>query len=361
MLSQGHTKYAWNSGSLKILFLILLFFCVRVTISADGIDSLFLSEEIINLELSSDFSAIEKSRTADPQCFDGTLIYFSPAGQPVKFSVKVTARGKFRRNPEVCSFPPLLVNFKEKEVRNTIFDNQDKLKLVTPCQDEEDVIEEYMVYKMYNQVTDMSMKVRLAKIRYFDTSTGKKLFEKYSFFIEDKDHVARRNGAAVERGFLTPFALKKDNYLKMALFEYLIGNKDWYVTSKKNVVIIQSTDLPIELDAVPYDFDMSGMIDAEYGKPAGVPDYRLVDPRIYRGLCSSNEEFKETFEFYRKLKPVFESVINNQELIPKHNRKQLIRYINKFYSVIDNDQLFKREILNVCQTMKDYNIAVVHN
>jgi hypothetical protein len=356
-----HIKNSYNSGPLKIFFVTFLFLCRTALVSADGIDSLFLSEEIINLELSSDFSAIEKGRIADPQCFDGTLIYFSPTGQHVKFSVKVMARGQFRRNPEVCSFPPLLVNFKEKEVRNTIFNNQDKLKLVTPCQDEKDLIEEYMIYKMYNQVTDMSMKVRLAKIRYFDTSTGKELFEKFSFFIENKDHVARRNGAALKKGFLTPFALEKNNYLKMALFEYLIGNKDWYVTSRKNVVIMQSENPVIELEAVPYDFDMSGLIDAAYSKPAGVPEYLLADRRVYRGLCYTSDEFKDTFEFYRKLKPVFESVINSQELIPKHNRKQLIRYVDKFYSIIDNDQLFKQEILNVCQTTKDYNIASVHN
>jgi hypothetical protein len=357
---QGHRKFYRNSGLTKICLLTLLFFLRAGILSAETSDSLFLSDEILNLELRSDFSAIEKSRTGEPQYFEGELVCF-PAGSPsVKFPVKVSVRGQFRRNPEICSFPPLFLKFKEKEVRNTIFDNQDKLKLVTPCQDEEDVIEEYIVYRMYNQVTDMSMKVRLAKILYFDTSTGKELFEKYSFFIEDKDQVASRNGAVLEKGFLTPFALEKDNYMKMALFEYMIGNKDWYVTSKKNVVIMQSADPPIELEAVPYDFDLSGFIDAVYGNPPGVPDYRLVDPRIYRGLCNTNEEFNRTFEFFRKLKPVFESVINSQELIPKYKRRQLIRYIGQFYSVIDNERLFRREILSVCQTMKDYNIAEVH-
>lgn len=355
-----HIKNSFNSGPLKIFFLTLLFLCWTALVSADVIDSLFRSEEIIRLELSSDFSAIEKGRTGDPQYYDGELTYFPDGGEPVRFSVKVMARGHFRRNPEVCSFPPLLVNFKGKEVKNTIFDNQDKLKLVTPCQDEEDVIEEYMVYKMYNQVTDMSMKVRLAKILYYDTSAGKKLFEKYSFFVEDKDHVAKRNEAIIRERFLTPFELEKEKYKKMVLFEYMIGNKDWYVTSRKNVVIMQSEDPVIELEAVPYDFDLSGLIDAAYSKPAGVPEYLLADKRVYRGLCYTSDEFKDTFEFYRKLKPVFESVINSQELIPKYNRKQLIRYIDKFYSVINNDQLFKSEILKVCQTMKDYNIAEVH-
>lgn len=357
---QGHRKFYRNSGFIKICLLTFVLFLRVEILPADTSDTLFRSDDILNLELRSDFSAIEKSRTGEPQYYDGELICFPAGNLPVKFSVKVCARGQFRRNPQVCSFPPLLVKFKEKEVRNTIFDNQDKLKLVTPCQDEEDVIEEYIIYKLYNQVTEMSMKVRLTKILYFDTSTGKELFEKYSFFVEDKDQVASRNGAVLEKGFLTPFSLEKDSYMKMALFEYMIGNKDWWVTSKKNVVIMQSADPPIELEAVPYDFDLSGFIDAVYGKPPGVPDYRLVDPRVYRGLCYTNEEFNRTFEFFWKLKPVFESVIKSQELIPKYKRRQLIRYIGQFYSVIDNERLFRREILSVCQTMKDYNIAEVH-
>lgn len=360
MLTRFHIKYTYISGPLKIFFLTLLLLCRTASVFADGIDTLFRSEKIIRLELSSDFSAIEKSRTGDPQYYDGELTYFPDSGEPIRFSVKVMARGQFRRNPEVCSFPPLLVNFKGKEVRNTIFDNQDKLKLVTPCQDEKDVIEEYMVYRMYNQVTDLSMKVRLAKILYYDTATDRKLFEKYSFFVENKDHVARRNEVSVKDRFLTPFDLDKENYKKMSLFEYLIGNKDWYVTSRKNIVIMQSEDPAVELEAVPYDFDLSGFIDASYSKPEGVPEYLLADKRVYKGLCYTADEFKDTFEFYKKLKPVFESVINSQDLIPRYDKKQLIRYIDKFYSVINNEQLFNREILKACQTMKDYNIAEVH-
>ena len=53
---------------------------------------------------------------------------------------------------------------------------------------------------MYNQVTDLSFKVRLVKILYFDTGRNKPVFEKYSFFIEDKDHVAERNNILQKTG-----------------------------------------------------------------------------------------------------------------------------------------------------------------
>jgi hypothetical protein len=101
---------------------------------------------------------------------------------------------------------------------------------------------EYTIYKMYNQVTDLSMKVRLVKILYFDTSLGKKLFKKYSFFIEDKERVAERNDAFDKDRFLTPFDLNSDNFKKLSFFQYMIGNRDWFITSRKNIDIIQPND-----------------------------------------------------------------------------------------------------------------------
>jgi hypothetical protein len=348
-----------KSGFLKISIVVLLYNYPAKPVYSFETDTLFRSDEIINIQLRSDFSAIEKNRTGNPEYFEGELIYYSPGGEPAKFNVRVMVRGHFRRDPEICSFPPLLVNFREKEVRNTLFDNQDKLKLVTPCQDDKDVVEEYLVYKMYNQVTDLSMKVRLAKITYYDTGGGKKLFEKYSFFVEDRDHVAKRNKAAVKDRFLTPFDLNRENFKKMAVFEYIIGNKDWHITSRKNVIIMQPEDPSIGLVVVPYDFDLSGLVNVDYSKPEGVPEYLLKDKRIYKGLCYTNDEFKDTFEFFRKMKPVFESVIDNQELISKYDKKYIVRYIDRFYEVIEDEDLFRREFLNACHTRQDYNLSDV--
>lgn len=341
---------------LKIPVFLLFFFYVTNSLMAAKTDILFLSDEVIRMELRSDFSAIQKGRAENPEYYNGELIYYTPDGKTTKLSVKVMSRGIFRRNPANCSFPPLFVNFKKNEVKNTIFDSQDKLKLVTPCQEEEDLIEEYVIYKMYNQVTGLSMKVRLAKILYFDTGTGEEVFEKYSFFIEDKEKVAERNNVIAKDRFLTPFDLNRENFKRMSVFQYLIGNKDWYVTSRKNIVIMQPNDTIMEPFAVPYDFDFSGFVDAEYSKPKGVPEHLLISKRVYKGICYTDDEFKDIFAFYRELMPVFESIINNQELISKYRRKQILRYINDFYTVIKSNELIKREFLNVCETRKDYNI-----
>jgi hypothetical protein len=324
---------------------------------ATGIDSLFRSEEIIEIELRSDFSEIQKERTENPGYHEGKLIYLSQTGDPVELEVRVMARGNFRLKPENCNFPPLMVDFKKSDAKNTLFENQDKLKLVTPCQTDEDLIDEYTVYKMYNVVTDLSFKVRLARILYFDTGTNKAVFERYSFFLEDKDHVAERNNLVPVNNFITPFEVNRDNYIKLSFFQYLIGNKDWWVSSRKNTVIMQAKDSTGVFFAMPYDFDFSVFVNADYTKPGGDPNYSIADRRMYKGICFTDEEYQKVFEFYRELRPVLESIVNTQDLISRNARKEKLRFIKEFYTVIDNRYLRKQNILNLCETRQDYKLA----
>jgi len=341
---------------LKITLLLFAVFHCSGRLKAEGVDTLFKSDEVLILELRSDFLAIKSDTAKDPGLHAGTLVIRTPGGKTKKYSVGIRARGEFRRDPVNCSFPPLLVNFKKKDMKKSVFHGQEKLKLVTPCQTEGDVVEEYLIYRMYNRVTDLSLKVRLAKILYFDTGTGRELFEKYSFFIEDEGHMAKRNGAVKTDRFLTPFEIDRQNYRRMSIFEYLIGNKDWYLTARKNIVIVESELTPGILYSVPYDFDVAGLVNAIYTKPDNVPDAYLSERRIYKGLCYTEEEFAETFEYFKKLKPVFDEILNNQAILQKAGIREVIKYLENSYKIIDDKASLKKEFLDVCETRKTYNL-----
>ena len=341
---------------LRIFVILVSILLCSGRIKAEGVDTLFTSDEVLILELRSDFSAIKSDTAEDPASHSGKLIIKTPGGKAKKYSVRIRARGDFRRDPEICSFPPLLVNFKKKDMKKSVFRGQDKLKLVTPCQTGEDVAEEYLIYRMYNHVTDLSLKVRLAKILYFDTGTDKELFENYSFFIEDEDQMAKRNGAVIIERFLTPFELDRQNFMRMSIFEYLIGNKDWYITSRKNIVVVESKSNPGILYSIPYDFDLAGMVDAVYTKPRDVPESYLSARRVYKGLCYTEKEFAETFEFYKKLKPVFDELLNNHEVLQRAGIREVIRYLENSYRIIDDKSSLKKEFLDVCETRKTYNL-----
>lgn len=340
-----------------VSFCVVILFFLAGPAFAEREERLFLSDEVISMELRTDFSAILKSRTEDPEYYDGEMIYYDQGGRSVKLSVRVSARGNFRRDPANCAFPPLYVEFNENEVKSTLFGNHDRLKLVTPCQREKEVIEEYLIYKMYNQVTEQSMKARLAKVRYFDTESGKELFEGHSFFLEDKNQIAERNNAVIRDRFITTHDLNRDNYKKLTFFQYLIGNLDWYVESRQNIIIMQPADSSLMPVAVPYDFDLAGFVNPDYSKPKGVPVKQLRDKRVYRGLCYTDEELRDIFTFYENLKPQFESIIKNSELLSRSDKRQLLSYISHFYTVIKKDDLIKLEILAICQTPQLHNVS----
>jgi hypothetical protein len=266
------------------------------------------------------------------------------------------ARGNFRLNPVNCNFPPLSLNFKKNEVKNTLFDNQDKLKLVTPCQDDKDVIDEYMIYKMYNEVTDRSFKVRLVKILYFDTGKVKKLFEKYSFFIEHEDQVGERNNSVEINKVLTPYDLDNETFRRMAMFQYMIGNKDWYITSRKNIVLMQPSDTSQAPYAIPYDFDFAAFVNADYTKPKDVPDEDLATRRVYKGICYTTAEYNEVFAIFKSLRPHFEETINDMPYIPNWAKKYDLSCLASFYKIIEDRTLIKMEFMDKCETRKDYNL-----
>lgn len=342
---------------LRYISLLVLFFTFMILpVSGNKTDTLFRSDEIINMEFRSDFSGIQKDRIETTVFHDGELIYYNSDGSSVRLSVEVSVRGNFRKNPVNCSFPPLRVDFDKKEVRNTLFENQDKLKLVTPCRSDEDVIDEYLVYKLYNQVTDLSLKTRLVRINYYDTGIDSLIFKRYSFFLEDKDHAAERNNLIDKDFFLTPFELEKEHFMKLSVFQYLIGNRDWFVTSRHNIILMQASDSTLPPYAVPYDFDFSGFVNAPYTKPPEGSVSLEEDRRVFKGLCYTEDEFREVFEFYKNLRPVFRSIIRDQKQLSPAARRHILDYMNVFYGIINSRDLFRQEFLGYCETRKMYNL-----
>ncbi len=65
----------------------------------------------------------------------------------VTINLRGKTRGNFRRQKQL-PYPPILLNFTRKEHKPSLFDKQDKLKLVTPCASDNYVVREYLVYSI---------------------------------------------------------------------------------------------------------------------------------------------------------------------------------------------------------------------
>ncbi len=112
---------------------------------------LFEGEEILDLTLAMDVKAVTRDKSDDRPDRPATLSYLDDAGNTTSLDVGVKTRGHFRLHSLNCRVPPLRLNFKKKQVKNTVFAGQDKIKLVTHCKNayEPFILQEYLAYKIH--------------------------------------------------------------------------------------------------------------------------------------------------------------------------------------------------------------------
>nr|NQU92426.1 hypothetical protein [Bacteroidota bacterium] len=319
---------------------------------------LFLSDEVVYLTIKGDIRTL--LRDSDDEREEHPLfIEYEENGNIVRLDVLFQVRGNFRRKPQNCNFPPLKLNFKKKQVKNTLFHNIDKVKLVTHCQSNSKkyagyVVEEYMVYRTFNMLTDTGYRVRLAYISYEDTVSGLKTEESYAFFIEPDDVLEDRLQA---REINSKYFLQDRTHLhhmsKLAVFQYMVGNTDWAVTTLHNIKLfsVDSTQPPY---AIPYDFDWCGLVSTVYARPLPKFGTDNVKTRVFRGYCRSLEQFKKTFSEFHLNKDNIYKLYDEFELLDKRDKKRIYKYLDEFYDIIEHDRAIKSEFMDACLKENNY-------
>jgi hypothetical protein len=198
------------------------------------------------------------------------------------------------------------------------------------------------VYKIYNLLTDMSLKVRLMNISFKDVSGKRKPYTQYAFMIEDVDDMAKRNNMAeIEDIKYNTEQTNRDQMTLVTLFEYLIGNTDWSVPAYHNIKLIApKEDKNVRPYAVAYDFDICGFVDPPYA----TIDEQLQDKittvreRLNRGFPRTMEELKIAVKLFNDRKDKIISLIKNNEYLSPKEKSNTIDYVEDFYKTINSDR-----------------------
>jgi hypothetical protein len=317
---------------------------------------LFASDDVIQLTLETDLRAVIRDRDSTrAQWHPATLTYVEEGGSTVQLAVEVKTRGHWRLDPDHCDFPQLRLDFPGEQPPGSPFAGQDKLKLTTPCrpkrqEHEQYVLREYLVYRLYRLLTPLSFHTRLALVTYVDAGGRMEPLKRYSFFVEDQDQLVARHGARLLEIEGAGFEhLDFDNAGLVSLFEYMIGGTDWSIWGLHNIRLMQDT-LSGTVYAVPYDFDWSGLVDAEYA----VPDERLrlssVRQRLYRGQCRTEEQWVPIVDRFAQVKDAASELYEGlADLHPKYARETRA-YLDAFYRVIGDPASVRREIIARCRS-----------
>jgi hypothetical protein len=321
---------------------------------------LFKSEEILDLKLSGDTKTLFNDRTENGTYHPMTISYIDEQGQEVAIPLKVTTRGHFRLMRGNCFYPPLRLNFARKKTpEGSLFAGQDKLKLVTPCRDEEFVVQEYLVYKLYNLITEKSFKARLVRVVYEDTERGKPTDPLYGIILEDQDQMAARNNTKIVKvNGIRPNKTAPEYFLPVAVFEYMIGNTDWSTQYRHNIKILRDDSNAI-LIPVPYDFDHAGIVQTPYAKPSPALKLHSVRERRYRGYCVEDMSvFEPVIARFNELKEEFYKVYTECPMLKERYVRQTLRYLDNFYETINDPEEMEKAFSYPCLAGGTGNVVI---
>jgi hypothetical protein len=314
--------------------------------------------EVLEATIRTDLAElIDNRRREDYQ--PAELIVKNEFGKEDKWAVEVKPRGKFRRR--VCDFPPFTLKFPKETLTLHGFNRDyNKLKLVTHCIEdkfpgEENLLKEFLTYRLYNELTPKSYRVRLVRITYVDSKGKISKFKRNAFFIEDTDEMAHRLGG-IENETMNqgPDVVSAHDENLMALFQYMIGNEDWSAQMLRNVKLVKP-DNGGRMILVPFDFDFAGLINTSYAIPN--VDYGLtsVRQRAYIGWEAPDDIFQATIQTFLNKKQKLIAIVDDFDHLSRAGRKDVIQYMESFYMQIE--VLLAEDNRNIHQRLKEASVV----
>jgi len=317
---------------------------------------LFAGNAVLQLEVAFDPDRL-CAKTDDVPCegAPGTIVYRDEHGAERHLPVGLRVRGKWRAEGGHCTVPPLFVVFDKEHSGDTVFAGQTMLPLTTHCRAQESyeqyVLKEYLAYRIYNLITDKSLKVRLVRVTYrlAGRRGREQVVERYAFFTEHFRSLAARESAETVEP--EAFAVAKTDPRELAeleLFEYLIGNTDWSALRGHNVVHLREPSGA--MTAVPYDFDFSGLVDASYAGPPPQLPIRNVTDRLFRGFCRPGFDWQPTVAAFQARRAGIDALIDELPGLAAKERTSAHRFVDEFYRTVAAPDQVQKKIVDACRS-----------
>ena len=335
-----------------ILVTFLLLQVISFPVLSNDEQDLFADATPLNVIIEMDMDKVLNDASADPEYLPAAFRYKVSDKRIQSFDIKIKVRGRTRRKKSVCEFPPLKLNFKKKAVVNTLFEGQDKISMVTHCQDDPDFqnycLLEYLTYKTYNLLTPYSYKVRRVNITYRDTKETYSDIENIGFLIEDDELLEKRIGATItDKRIWSADSCSQETVGILSLFQFMIGNTDWWIHTRHNVDIFELENQA--LIPVPFDFDYAGIINIPYAVPSPQLPISKVKDRFFKGSCKSAEHYEDAIKVFNSKKEEIQQLLERTDELSSKSKRMASKYIDSFYSIINDTSKFESYLVATCE------------
>ncbi len=267
-------------------------------------------------------------------------------GNKLIVPVELRARGVFRK--KLCPVPPIRLQLKKAAIAENNWGPYRNYKLVTHCFDtvttDELLLREFLIYKMYEELSDMSFRAQLLRMHYLVRNDTIKHF---AILVENESEMSARLG--LQEMDIEKTKLKRvhfEHYKRFALFQYMVGNTDWNLGKGHNTkfVLEEGSDTPI---IIPYDFDCCGLVNAPYAIPYSTIPIKDVRERYFMYRGKKTDDFTHVINMFLEKKEALFSMVNNFSYLSENARVDVLNYLGEFYTIIEQpnwkDQLFGPE------------------
>jgi hypothetical protein len=279
--------------------------------------------------------------------------------QPVSIPVETARRGWSRQ--VICRYPPFKLRFSEDKVKGTLFEGQKSLKLVMQCDQgeayQQNVVLEALAYRMYNLVSEFSLRVRPLSMTIIDSKTGKAQRPKFAFLIERDSDAAKRNGQQVAKmTAVRPEQLEAFEASKLVLFQYMIANTAWSLEPKAdeeeccdNLKLVTQDSDSTPIYAIPNDFDLSGLVHAQYATSEEILKNGDRVKRVFKGFCVHNATLNDAREVFLDQESAIRSLVENESRLVDGNKTRTLNFLGQFFDTLKSPEQFREQITSNCQ------------
>ena len=295
---------------------------------AEASTPLFESNELLEVALTADFNELCHPReTEDCDFTPSTLTYRGADGEKLSLEVAIQVRGGWRSLSRNCSSDPAFSGSGRWDY-------------------EQYVLREYLGHRLYNELTEYSLRARLLRIAYPKPGSNRGVHH-YAFFVEHFDDAARRTGTRrQDRGQFDPGKLDANAAARLALFQYMIGNTDWSIARERNTMLLLTADgrqLP-----VPYDLDMSGLVHAGYAGPAPGLPIDDVRQRWFLGYCQPGTDWEALFSLFQERRDFILAAGEDLPGLSRNSLRSTRSFLDQFFKVLNSPEARQQHIVGAC-------------
>jgi len=287
-------------------------------------------EEGAKVQLNLDFTALLQNRKK------AEYISATMADESGKtFELEVRTRGKFRRKR--CEIPPIKLKFSKASLQDARLDTMNEIKLVLPCAgkeaDETLIVREYLAYRMFEKLSpNYCVRARLIRLQLKDDAK-KRPQKMLAMLVEHEEQVIGRTGSAIHQDWgIKSEQLQEDQAALAVLFEYMIGNTDWDISSCRNIMLLRPPGAE-KIYPVPYDFDFSGLVSAPYSSPNSDCNIRSVRDRCLMDYGVSSAALQRARQTLLDIKSALYAGCRSR-FLPVEASDDMARFLDVFFEVL---------------------------